>query len=177
MKNGAMLLAILSGVSLFACTPEVLAHDGTVNVTGTIKNNTCTVAPDSQNQTVRMGQVASKQFYQAGDTTPIQRFAINLENCSAALSGVSITFNGTPDEVNSHLLSIGSGTGKASGIGIAILDKDKILLPVSIPSQQYPLSPDSTSAALIFYAQYMATGSQVGAGEANASATFVLSYA
>ncbi|MDK9604844.1 fimbrial protein [Lelliottia wanjuensis] len=177
----ARLLAIrprrfLSG-TLLLWAATACAHDGTVNIDGTILNNTCTISSESKNITVPMGMVASKQFYKAGDTTNPIQFSINLENCGSAVSGVDVTFTGATDTANKDLLAIDTGTGNATGLGIALLDQNKTLIPISEPSKQYALTPDAKSVSLVFFAQYTATGAKVSAGVANATATFTLNYA
>ena len=49
-----ILLLLLSGLSCSA-----LAHDGTVNITGTIQGNTCTVTTDTANQQVTLGDASA----------------------------------------------------------------------------------------------------------------------
>lgn len=68
------------------------AHDGRVYVTGTITDNTCTLSPDSENINVEMGSVSNRQFYQAGDGSAWQPFAIDLQNCGSTVSGVTVSF-------------------------------------------------------------------------------------
>lgn len=167
----------LGSVILMVMANNVLAHDGVVNISGKITDNTCTVSPDSKNFTVTLGNVASKQFYQAGDGTRYEPFSINLEKCGGAASGVTVAFNGEKDNRNTELLAIQSVIGVASGIGIGIYDKDKNLIPVGTNSPQTKLSPNQASVTISFYARYIADGGEVAAGIANSSATFTLTYA
>lgn len=161
--------------ALLFCT-TLQAHDGTVNITGTIRSNTCTVSQESNGQTVQMGQVASNLFNHAGTTTPPQSFTLNLLDCGSAVNTVAVTFTGTPDQHNRAVLALDSDPGCATGIGIELLDKNKDPLPLSITSPPTSLPSGQTTLSLVFYAQYIATGSTVMAGTANASATFTLVY-
>jgi minor fimbrial subunit len=161
---------------LLSCLPSLAqAYDGTVNVTGNILNNTCAVSAGSQQQTVQMGSVASKQFYQVGSSSPPQRFTIELEKCGSAASAVAVKFYGTTDSKNADLLAL--TTGGATGLAIALLDSKQQLIPMASASEQYPLTAGAATASLVFYAQYTATASSVSAGNANATATFTLTYA
>ena len=92
MKKTILLLS-LSGLSCSA-----LAHDGTVNITGTIQGNTCTVTTDTANQQVTLGDIAAKQFTAAGSASQPIAFTIGLENCGSAASAVSLTFTGGYDQ-------------------------------------------------------------------------------
>lgn len=156
--------------------PMVSAHDVTVNISGTIQDNTCTVSPDSVNTSVPMGQVAAKSFNKAGDTTPPVRFVLDLQNCGSAVSGVEVTLTGKADANNPVLLAINSGSQNVTGLGIALFDDAKTPIPINGTSKTYPLQAGATSASLVFYAQYMANGAVVQSGAANASATFTLLY-
>lgn len=152
------------------------AHDGRVYVTGTITDNTCTLSPDSENIDVDMGTVSNRQFYQAGDGSAWQPFAIDLQNCGSTVSGVTVSFSGTANGRNADLLALVEGADDAAGVGIGIYDKDKNLIPLGQESEVMALSSGQASAHLQFYARYIADGSAVTAGTANASATFILAY-
>ncbi|MBV8044837.1 fimbrial protein [Pluralibacter sp.] len=164
------------GLALIA-TPPLQAHQGTVYITGTITDNTCAVSPDSKNLTVPMGDVSSKQFAQAGDGSRYELFAINLEKCGGAASGVTVHFEGASNGKNPDLLALTGGAGYATGIGVGIYNQDKSLIPMGKESENTPLAPNQATATLNFYARYIADGDSVAAGTANASTTFVLTYA
>lgn len=170
---GLTLLATLS----LAWQNAAQAHDGQINITGTIQSNTCIVDTDSQNMTVDMRNVASKQFYQAGATAAAQSFVIKLVKCGDAATAVSVTFNGTVDGRDNRLLAIDKGSAAATGMGIAILDLNRQIVPLNTQSINYPLTPGAQSVNLSFFAEYMANGDTVKAGDANATATFLLNYA
>ncbi|MEO3990135.1 fimbrial protein [Pseudocitrobacter cyperus] len=153
------------------------AHDGRVNITGTIDDNTCTLSPDSQNFTVEMGQVSNRQFYHAGDGGAYVLFTINLEDCGSTASGVSVSFSGAADSLNPILLALTGGADSASGVGIALYNGDKTPVAPGDISNLQPLIPGQATARLNFYARYVADGATVTPGSANASATFVLNYA
>lgn len=152
------------------------AHDGRVYVTGTITDNTCTLSPDSENIDVAMGSVSNRQFYQAGDGSAWRPFVIDLQNCGSTVSGVTVSFSGTANQRNADLLALSEAADDATGIGIALYDSDKNLIPLGQSSEVLALSPGQSSAHLQFYARYIADGGAVMAGTANASATFILAY-
>lgn len=175
MKNFRCLL-FLSGAILLSNTGFAVGHDGVVNISGAITDNTCTVSPDSTDFTVKLGSVPSKQFYQAGDGTRYEPFTIHLEKCSGTVSGITVSFSGPKDNLNTDLLAIPSGTGIASGIGVGIYNQDKSLIPVGSNSIQTTLTPNQSSVSIYFYARYIADGGVVTPGIANTSATFTLTY-
>jgi type 1 fimbria pilin len=157
--------------------PVSQAHDGTVNITGSITDNTCSVSAASKNMTVSMGNVSSKIFYRAGDGTAYRAFSISLEKCGGAASHVSVTFAGTTDSQDASLLTLTGGAGAATGMGVGIYDKDKNLIPLNTSSEGEDLVPNQASVTLSFYARYVANGATVASGIANATGTFKLTYA
>lgn len=175
MKLISMAVCASALLSILAGTAQ--AHDGTLNITGIITDNTCIVSPDSKNFSVQMGNVASKTFYRPGDGTRYEPFAINLEKCGGAASGVTVSFVGPSDTLNSDLLALNGGAGYATGMGIGIYNPDKSLIPMGKESEQTKLTPNQAAVKLSFYARYIADGAKVITGTANASATFMLTYA
>jgi type 1 fimbria pilin len=175
MKRGYCLLSAVLVTCLWQ--PLSRAHDGTVNVTGSITDNTCTVSPDSKTLTVAMGTVSSKSFSRVGDGTAYQPFSIVLEKCGGAASRVSVTFAGTPDSQNSTLLALTGGEGYASGMAVGIYDRDKKFIPLNSPGEETGLTENQPSVTLDFYARYVASGTSVTPGLANAAGTFMLTYA
>ena len=139
-SEGVMLKQIIWILFLLGLTGgcELFAHDGTVNISGSFRRNTC------------------------------------VQDCGTDVSTVDVTFSGTPDGVQSEMLSIESGTDAASGLAIAILDDAKILIPLNQASKDYSLH--SGKVPLTFYAQLRPVNSDVQSGKVNASATFVLHY-
>lgn len=170
MKKTILLLS-LSGLSCSA-----LAHDGTVNITGTIQRNTCTVTTDTANQLVTLGDIRTKAFTASGSASQPVAFTIGLENCGSAASAVSLTFTGEADTTNSALLSLTSQVGSATGVGVAILDSQRTLVPLNSASRQYTIDPQQTIQSLTFYGEMVATSSTVTAGSVDATATFSLTY-
>lgn len=164
-------------VSGLLWAPVSQAHDGTVNISGTIADNTCTVSQDSKNMTVSMGTVGSKSFARTGDGTAYQPFSISLEKCGGAASRVSVTFSGVADSANRDLLALDGGAGYATGMGVGIYDSEKNLIPLNQSGEETTLTASQASVTLNFFARYVASGTTVAAGMANASATFMLTYA
>lgn len=163
-------------LSLFGISGPLLAHNGTVDISGTIQENTCTVTTDTADQIVTLGDISSKQFYQVGDVSLPVQFSIGLENCGSAASGVSITFTGDVDTNNRDLLALTQGGGSATGIGVAVLDDHRTLVPINSASHEYTLDPQQATTMLTFYGEMMSTSNTVTAGTVDATATFSLTY-
>lgn len=94
----------------------------------------------SENINVAMGAVSQRQFYRAGDGSARQPFAIDLQNCGSTASGVTVSFSGAGDSRNTDLLALTAGESDASGIGIALYDQNKTLIPLGQESDVVTLS-------------------------------------
>ncbi len=165
-----LIIILLGG---FSCGVSH-SYDGTVNVSGQITANTCTVSvPD---MTVDMGKVDVAAFAKGRDASglPATPFAITLKGCNGASPGVAVGFYGKPDTNLPDIYALAGGGAK--GIGIKLMDKDRIEIPANTMSKQYPLDANATEVALQFYALYTADGADVVAGRADATVAFHLIY-
>ncbi|QMI35095.1 fimbrial protein [Escherichia coli] len=149
------------------------AHNGTVNISGSFRSNTCVLAQDSRQINVSLGDVSLSRFSQ-GHYGPEIAFHINLQDCGTDVSTVDVTFSGTPDATQTNMLAIDNGASAASGLAIAILDEAKMLIPLNQASKDYTLR--TGDIPLAFYAQLRPSSGNVQSGNVNASATFVLHY-
>lgn len=175
-RRGAVRHLALA-VGMWGCWLPAQAELGATNMrlTATLVSNSCAVSVASQEQTVNMGTLASKQFSAGKAAADPVRFTINLERCGSAVSSVSTTFSGSADASDATLLALNSES-TAAHVGIAILDKDRHRIPIGNGSEQYPLTAGVSDAQLVFYGQYVATQNGVTAGSANGDATFTLTY-
>lgn len=99
---------------------------GSVTFTGSIIDAPCSIAPDSVDQEVSLGQVTKTALMQGGKSNPAH-FNIKLENCvlsegteeAPAANTVTITFDGAAANTSKTLLKI---EGSAAGAGVGITD-------------------------------------------------------
>ncbi|WP_421355556.1 fimbrial protein [Pseudocitrobacter faecalis] len=159
--------------ALMACSSPAFAHDGTVNISGTFRSNTCILAQDSRAIQVPLGTLSISQF-SGGRASAEKAFVIHLEQCGADVSAANVTFSGQSDSAMADLLAIETGSGAATGLAVALLDDHQAIVPLKQESKPYPLKQGKV--ALTFYAQLRPTGGEVTSGVVNASATFVVRY-
>jgi len=152
------------------------AHDGTVNISGTIQDNTCELAPDSQNKNVDMGTVAGNQFSRSGDFSPSKIFSLNLQNCGPAAREATVTFSGTSDGQNSELFAIETEGESASGLALGIYDQTGKRISPGAASVGVPLKSGQVSVEMDFFARYVSVQDNVNSGKANVTVTFVINY-
>lgn len=162
----------VASMCLMFMTSSVMAADGTINFTGSITDQTCTVG---NSVSVNLEKVAKSALDGgSGKKAAPTPFTISLTDCPDTVTGASVTFDGTPDSVNQTLLALDSGTGNATGVGIEIADKNGTPIPVHTRSPDFTLSSGSNS--LEFLARYVSTGATVGTGKANGTSQFTIAY-
>ena len=170
----SVAIRIIGIALLTAFTVPVRGYDVLVSVTGSVIGNTCIVAADSEEQTVPLGTIGIKQFSRAGAVSNIKTpFTLRLEACGPTFAGVKIRFSGTPDDANPQLLKIADGG--ATGVAVQILDKESVLIPLNTKTTAYETAGDD-SVQMTFYAQLVATGAPVSAGDVSALATWTTEY-
>ena len=157
---------------------SALAADSTINIKGNVKDNTCAVAPGSQNQVVDLLVNAVRQLHSAGETTPTVPFSLELTPCGTAVTAVKVGFVGIADINNKALLALESGGSNASGVGIQILDSTRSPLALNAGTNNISWTPlvAGQSNTLRFYARLMASQLPIVAGHIRATATFTLEF-
>ncbi|OAT51348.1 fimbrial protein BcfF [Providencia heimbachae] len=168
--SASMLMMLLS--------QGAYAADSTINIKGNVKDNTCAVAPGSQNQVVDLLTNAVKQLYTVGEVTPIVPFNIELTPCGSSVIAVKVGFVGIADANNNSLLALEPGNANASGVGIQILDSTRTPMILNTSSNNIAWTPliASRGNTLNFYARLMASRLPVTAGHIRATATFTLEF-
>jgi fimbrial protein len=175
MKSG-LLIFLLPSLALAGTPWNTALSGGNMRFQGIIIAESCRIEAGDRQMTVHMGKISSNRFHSAGeDITPVP-FDIHLQECSTAVSQrVGVAFHGVADGKNPDVLSVGEGPGIATGVGVALFDKDDQLLPLNGPPAVWT-GLYTGPATLHFVAKYRATGHPVTGGKANAQAWFSLTY-
>ncbi|MCU6278863.1 fimbrial protein [Enterobacter quasiroggenkampii] len=158
------------------CISATHAHDGMVNISGVIQDNTCELAPDSQNKQVDMGTFTGGQFGRIGDFSPAKSFSLNLQNCGPAASEATVTFSGAADLSNPDFFAIDAEADSARGLALGIYDASGTRVVPGATSDAFKLQPLQTAVKLDFSARYVSVLDSVSAGNANVTVTFVVNY-
>ncbi|HBM2886513.1 MULTISPECIES: fimbrial protein [Klebsiella] len=175
MKLG-LLMFLLPSVTMAGNQSNVTLSGGYMRFQGIVIAESCRVEAGDRQMTVNMGQISSNRFHSAGEDTNPVPFDIHLQECSTAVSQrVGVAFHGVADGKNPNVLSVGEGPGIATGVGVALFDKDNRQIPLNPPPTAW-LRLDSVPTTLHFVAKYRATGHQVTGGSANAQVWFSLTY-
>ncbi len=163
---------------LWSIIPNSSYANGKVKIKGRYISSACTLMPGSENINVEFGTIIDKYLYR-NVKSPFESFVISLTDCKPEVAdSVKIQFNGPESTALPGYLAI-NGDGGASGIGIAILDNEKQLLPVNTAMSEHKI--ENTDMEIRFYTFIEAEpeaikNNSIGRGEFIASATFMLSY-
>ncbi|WP_346210323.1 fimbrial protein [Aeromonas salmonicida] len=185
MKNvtiaSAMMMLLLSGTAFAeevtpppANAPTDQGH-GVIKFVGAIIDAPCSIAPESVDQTIQMGQVANSLLESQGET-PLRPFEIHLEACSLdTAKTASITFNGIADDSEKKHLAI---NGFAKGAAVAIVSQ--------LDGSEVVLGTPTKGAALLegdnhlkFGAKLVSnikSGEKATPGEFTATSDFIMNY-
>lgn len=188
------VVGMMSTVTAFAeSIPTTDAGQGTIQFTGSVIDAPCSIAPESQNIQVNLGQVNLKTLDKKDKTSSTVPFTINLTGCSfeapaeqsAAVkySKVAVAFPGT----NSPAGGAGNGqiangaTDAAGNVVIQLLKGDGTSpvnlskVPAADDTDNIQLDSTSATSKLQFYARMMSTGIAT-AGNVGATVTYKLHY-
>ncbi len=162
--DGVILVALFVVIS---ATNNVSAHDGTVNITGSILAASCTVESGGDPLSVALGDYSGGTLTSVGQLTPQKKLTINLSNCSESISGTTVTVSGTPDTVNNKLLGLNNpgAMGTATGIAIQISDSSGNIIDVNTASKLQPLNAGNN--AVVLNLAYDVSSVPVGPGDAS----------
>ncbi|MEX2939887.1 fimbrial protein [Serratia fonticola] len=170
------LFAVLF-LTTFVFSSAVMAEgSGRMTVSGSIIKTqaSCSLAPESIDQTVALGQVADAALLEnngSGKSAP-QHFNIQLENCEvSAGNSVTVTFVGV--EGKDGRLGI---TGTASGASVALTDGSGNVLELGKPSKNFSLQNGNNTLPFTVYLQGDGVPGNIQAGDYQAAAGFILNF-
>lgn len=172
MKKIALIAALVAG----SVMQTAQAADGTINFTGVITDEACTVDVNSVTKSVEMDTISNTAFgTTSGTTAGSKKFDLVLSSCPESAKSANVRFDGPTHSANSDILAL-SASQTATNVGIALYETDSTtLIPVGTASKDVTLVSDAPNT-LSFIAKYMSTASSVGAGTANASTSFTIIY-
>ncbi|QPJ99573.1 type 1 fimbrial protein [Enterobacter mori] len=172
-KRRAAVLFMTVLVLLF---PAIVTAADNLQIDGTLVNEPCELAPESENLTVEFDTIITKYLYINTRTHAIP-LTIKLINCDTTIGESGwITFTGLENEALPGLLSV---TGAATGIAVGMELPDGTPLTVNQPSPAFSLLDDATDIVLQAYIQGEPEAIEKGTitpGDFLATATFEIEY-
>ena len=174
-----VIIALVIGA--FASASQLaFAADGTINFTGAISANTCTIdgnGAGSKNFNVLMPTVGVDTLNEAGQTAGSTPFSIRLSACTPDTGMVHTLFEPGANG-NAATGNLTTTAGGATNVEIRLLNSDETPINVTVPDaaqNSKAVSLNSGEATLNYLAQYFAVG-QAGAGTVNATAKYTIIY-
>lgn len=161
---------------------------------GSVINAPCSIAPDSQNIKVDLGQVPAKKLGITGSTSDLTPVTITLTECSfedlgsspaqgaTNYSKVAVTFPGVMTPQGGDLAKgeiANTAISPAANVAIQLLKGDGIN-PVDLskaPTEgDIPLDTSSATNKLHFFARMITIGGAASQGAVGATVTYKLKY-
>lgn len=183
MKVSTLAGAIMA-ISLAAISSVSVAKDqghGTITFKGSIIDSPCSIAQESQYQTVDMDQISNAALKNGGKSNPTT-FKIELRGCElGAMKSATATFTGSP-AANPDLLAL---KGSAKGASLAIADHSGALIKLGDAAPAQSLSDGNTYLQFNAYLQGdmstpegggEATAAEIVPGDFETFANFTLAY-
>ncbi|WP_158083412.1 fimbrial protein [Pantoea latae] len=141
-KTGARLSAIcLAVASLMSVSHATFAADdsATINVTATVKDNTCTPGWDTNGTTVDLGNLNGAHLTAKGAEVGKKSFTLALKECGKGAKTVKVTAAGTADSSDADGFAVDSGDGAATGV-------DVYLYATGSDGKEVALKPDGSNS-------------------------------
>ncbi|OJT44273.1 fimbrial protein [Serratia plymuthica] len=173
MNKALLAAAVVFGMSSLAHADQ--GH-GKVTFTGSIIDAPCSIAPESIDQTVDLGQISNAALKDGGQSTP-RNFDIKLESCSfgtpAAKNKVQVTFTGMESNAGNGLLGI---TGNAKGASLAITQADGQVITLGQATKEQTLQDGNNTLSFAAYLQGDGASATITEGDFQAVTDFTLAY-
>lgn len=177
-KQLAIMVATIFTVGMGAAH----AVDGTINFTGTVTADTCTIdINDQTNPTLNLGTVNTVDLAKSGDTGPATNFTLNLTSCPTTVTAASVTFSGNQDSTMNTAFTNEAIEGAATNVGVQLYDgANTEVSPDEVIDVTSALTPNSDATAseahIPFTARMIAVGDAASAGSLVSHADYTISY-
>lgn len=173
MKKTLLALGAMAAV---AASFNASATDGTINFTGEINNQTCTIegnATGTSTKTVALPRVAASSLATVGQTSGRTGFTLALTKCTGTSAQVHFEQGSSVDAATGNLTN---QTADGSNAQIQILNAS--FAPINLQTNAGSLSTAVTEEAanLQFYAQYIAATAAATAGKITSNVQFSMDY-
>ncbi|AXL50636.1 fimbrial protein [Paraburkholderia caffeinilytica] len=184
MKSILPAIAIATGGLMGLASFGANAADGTITVTGTVLDTTCSINGTASgvpaDKSITLAPVSSGSLSVLGATAATSSptdLALNLSGCSGTATKAIARFeNGPTVDQNSGNLT---NSGTATNVQVQLLNAQMQPINITTNSNNQLASNASTitggAANLKYFAQYYATG-KAGAGTVNTSVQYTMQY-
>lgn len=173
MGLGMALVSSFANAEEPSTTTVGNAGHGTVHFKGEIIDAPCSIAPESVDQTVDLGQVSNSALKDSGQSSPVF-FNIKLQNCDiSTYKTVTATWSGTENAEQPGTWGI---TGTASGAGIVLRDASGKQVVLGQETAATTLTANDTNIEMSAFLKGNGTTANIVPGAFSSTADFVLAY-
>ena len=155
-----ILVLLLAPLQVFAASDVA-----TVTISGTVRDNTCTL--DNTSPSITLPSVSARDFGSTkGTVLGKTKVTLLLKSCGSEAATVRAVASGTADSGDTNAFANSSkNNGVAGGVGLYFYktDGEALLSPSGSVSEDIAISPDQDNS-INFYAAYVATSDTVTAG-------------
>jgi major type 1 subunit fimbrin (pilin) len=176
MNKTLLSAALIASFGFAALAPmgAQAATTGTINFTGRVLADTCTITVNS-GATVILPQVSTAAFGAigsvAGQSSP---FSIALTGCDTNTASAKMAFNGT--NVDSTTGNLKNATSGGSNVQIQLLNSAAAVINTNTQANAPTIAVASGAGSTSLTAQYIATAAATTAGLVTSSVGFTLTY-
>ncbi|EKS6888719.1 type 1 fimbrial protein [Enterobacter bugandensis] len=150
---------------------------GKISFSGSIIDAACSVAPESEDQAISLGQITSSQLGNGGTNdgkSKPRNFEIKLENCTTTTkNSVTTTFTGSPSAYDSDSLGV---TGSGGGVSIVLTDGSGTKIALGKETAPTMLADGNNTLRFAAYVEGGGTSATITEGDFSAVAGFTLTY-
>ncbi|HEY5852064.1 MAG TPA: fimbrial protein [Lysobacter sp.] len=178
-----LLRAATIGVIAMA-SQAALAADGTINITGELTTQTCSIngaaANGARDIAVPLQPASQSNLSTVGSTSTETPFSVTLTACTPATGTVSTRFESgaNVDTATGELLT--SGAGGSTGLHIQLLNQDRTVIVIGAPDATQNSAPGTLAAGAVtlnYIARYRrASAAALSVGAVTSSVTYSLAY-
>jgi len=158
---------ILSVTALMLSTAVQAADSAVITINGRVIANTCTIDSNSASQIITLNDVADRDIRGKGKTSGEKEVTINLKDCGAQATAVTVTASGAADADDNTAFRnvITESNGGATGVGLYFYQESSTakFTPDGAATQSRQLIPNSDNV-LTYKAAYTGTKDTVTAG-------------
>ncbi|MCW8807827.1 MAG: type 1 fimbrial protein [Rhodanobacter sp.] len=177
MKKTLLSAAMIAGFGMAALAPmnAQAASSGTINFSGKVLADTCTIAVNG-GSTVALPTVMTAAFGSTvGTTTGATNFTVGLTGCDTNMTSAQMAFT-TGGNVDSATGNLKNAAASGSNVEIQLLSGASVINAQS--SANAPaIAVDTTGAgSTTLTAQYISTATATTAGLVTSSVGFTLTY-
>lgn len=177
-KKTLLSTALVAGLGFlaFAASPAHAASTGTINFTGKVLADTCTISINGgPGTTVALPTVMTGAFGSVGATAGTTSFTVGVSGCDANTTSAAMAFNGANIDGTTGNLKNTTATG-GSNVQIQLLNSSNAVINTSSQANAPTIAVSGGSGSTGMKAQYIATAASTTAGLVTSSVGFTLTY-